>query len=60
MKPQFKKMRAGWKGGRERAVEREVSLTDGYNKFDFVNLSSRISQLLFFFPKKLTQKCKQI
>lgn len=45
-------MRAQWKGGRERAVEREVSLTDGYNKFDFVNLSSRISQLLFFFPQK--------
>lgn len=38
-------MRARWKGGRERAVEREVSLTDGYNKFDFVNLSSRIDPI---------------
>lgn len=50
------------KGGRGQ-WERGASLTDGYdgyNKFDFVNLSSQISQLLFFFPKKLTQKCKQI
>lgn len=34
---------------------RENSLTSGYNKFDFVNLFSQISQLLFFLPKKLTQ-----
>jgi len=44
----------------ERPVERDASLSDGYNKFDFINLSSQISQLLFFLPKKLTQKCKQI
>ena len=43
----------------ERPVERDASLSNGY-KFDFINLSSQISQLLFFVPKKLTQKCKQI
>lgn len=35
--------------------EKEASLTNGYNKFDFVNLSSQISQLLFFPQKANTE-----
>lgn len=54
IKPQQTKSgRSGQEG--EEDGESERCLTDRYNKFDFVNLSSQISQLLFFPEKANTE-----